>query len=146
MDNKMLEKNEEIEIDLKRVFSALVKKIWLITAVSVISAVVLFVGTFLFITPKYKAAAKFYVHNSAYSAGNASVSISNGDLVTSRGLVDSYIVILNTRETLLDVINYAGVNRSPSQILPFFILSVTGYVKISSSNPLISPILPRSFL
>ena len=41
---------------------------------------------------------------------SASFSISSGDLSTSRNLVESYIVILNTRESLNDVIDYAGVN------------------------------------
>ena len=34
-------------------------------------------------------------------------SMSSGDLSTSRNLVDSYMVILNTKETILDVIAYA---------------------------------------
>lgn len=105
------QKNEEIEIDLGRVFRAVMDRAWLVAIVSVVCAVLVFVGTFFFITPQYKAAAMFYVNNNAFSVGDASLSISNGDLVTSRGLVDSYIVILNTRETLNDVIDYAGANR-----------------------------------
>lgn len=116
MDNKTLDQNEEREIDLHRVFSAVLRKSLLIVIVSVVCAVVAFVGTFFFITPEYEAAAKFYVNNSSISVGNTSVSISSGDLVTSRNLVDSYIVILNTRETLHDVIDYAGVDRTYSEV------------------------------
>jgi len=112
MDNKLIEKNEELEIDFHRVFSALLTKAWLIALVSVVSAILFFLGTFFFITPEYEAAAKFYVNNSSISVGDASFSISSGDLSTSRNLVDSYIVILKTRETLNDVIDYSGVNRS----------------------------------
>lgn len=110
MDEIKTEKNEEIEIDLGRIFHAVMDKAWLVATVAVLCAVLTFVGTFFFITPQYKSTAMFYVNNSNLSLGGTSVSISSGDLTTSRNLVDSYIVILNTRETLVDVIDYAGVS------------------------------------
>ena len=112
MDEKTILNNEEIEIDLQRLLGALAKKAWLIGIVSVVCAVVTFFGTLLFVTPKYKASAMFYVNNSSLSLGEASLSISSSDISASRGLVKSYIVILNTRESLNDVIDYAGVDRS----------------------------------
>ncbi len=112
MNEKNIPKSEEIEIELGRVFRAIRNRAWLIAAVTVLCAVLTFVATVLFITPKYEASAMFYVNNSSISVGSASVSLSSGDLTTSRNLVDSYIVILNTRETLNDVIDYAGANRS----------------------------------
>lgn len=116
MNEKEIQKNEEIEIDIGRVFRAVMDRAWLVIIVSVLCAILVFVGTFFFVTPQYKSAAMFYVNNNAFSVGDASLSISSGDLVTSRGLVDSYIVILNTRETLSDVIDYAGANRSYSEL------------------------------
>ena len=104
MNEIEIRKNDEIEIDLGRVFRAVLDRAWLVAVVSVVCAVVMFLGTFFFITPQYTSAAMFYVNNNSFSVGDASLSISNGDLVTSRGLVDSYIVILKTRETLNDVI------------------------------------------
>ena len=111
MDEKEIQQKEEIEIDIGRVFRAVLEKGWVVAVVSVFCAIVAFVGTFFFVTPTYKAAAMFYVNNNAFSVGD-SLSISSGDLVTSRGLVDSYIVILKTRDTLNDVIDYAGVDMS----------------------------------
>jgi len=58
----------------------------------------------------------FYVNNSSLSVGDTSLSISSGDLVTSRNLVKSYIVILNSRETLNDVIDYADADRSYGEL------------------------------
>ena len=116
MVEKKPEQNEELEIDLGRVFRAVMDRAWLVVVVSVLCAVLTLVGTFFFITPQYTAAAMFYVNNSNLSLGDASVSISSGDLTTSRNLVDSYIVILNTRETLNDVIDYAGTNRSYKEL------------------------------
>ena len=112
MDKRTIEKNEEIEIDLQKIFSAMLKKFWLVALVAILCAAIAFAGTYFFVSPKYNASAKFYVNNNSISVGNTSLSISSGDLVTSRGLVDSYIVILYTRETLNDVIDYAGVNRT----------------------------------
>ena len=116
MNDFDIQKNEEIEIDLGRVFRAVMDRAWLVAIVAVLCAVVTFAGTFLFITPKYESAAMFYVNNSNLSLGDASFSISSGDLSTSRNLVDSYIVILNTRETLVDVIDYAGASRTYKEL------------------------------
>ena len=110
MNEKEFQRNEEIEIDLGRVVRAVMDRAWIVMVVTVLCAVVTFFGTLLFITPKYESAAMFYVNNSNLSLGDASFSISSGDLTTSRNLVDSYIVILNTRETLVDVIDYAGAS------------------------------------
>ena len=110
MNEKEFQRNEEIEIDLGRVFRAVMDHAWMVMVVTVLCAVVTFFGTLFFITPKYESAAMFYVNNSNLSLGDASFSISSGDLTTSRNLVDSYIVILNTRETLVDVIDYAGAS------------------------------------
>ena len=112
MNEKDLQKNGEIEIDLGRVFRAVLSKIWVVAIASILCAAITFGATFFFITPKYESAAMFYVNNNNLSFGDASLSISSGDLSTSRNLVDSYIVILNTRETLVDVIDYAGVSRT----------------------------------
>ena len=116
MNEKEIRQNEEIELDLSRLFRAVMNRIWLITVVSVLCAVLAFVGTFFLITPQYQSSAMFYVNNNSFSVGDTSLSISSGDLVTSRNLVDSYIVILKTRETINDVIDYSGINRTYSQV------------------------------
>ena len=107
---------KELEVDFGRVFRAVLSRVWLVAVISVLCAAIAFAGTVLLITPQYESAAMFYVNNSNLSLGDASLSISSGDLSTSRNLVDSYIVILNTRETLVDVIDYAGVNRGYSEL------------------------------
>ena len=114
MNENNVEKNQSVEIDLQRLIGALLEKIWMIVALTVLGAVVAGVISIYFITPQYKAAAKFYVNNNDLSVGD--LTINNNDLVTSRGLVTSYIVILKTRESLTDIIDYAGVDRSVSQV------------------------------
>ena len=63
---------EEFEIDLKRLFGALVNKAWLIGIAAVVCAVLVFVYTFFFVTPLYQSSAMFYVNNSSISLGEAS--------------------------------------------------------------------------
>ena len=110
MEEKNFKKNDEIEIDLQRLFKALLGKAWLISIIAVVCAAAVFAGTLFFITPQYKSSAMFYVNNSNIDIGGASLSLTASDISASRGLVDVYIVILNTRETLLDVIDYSGVD------------------------------------
>lgn len=116
MDEKIITNSQELDIDLQRLVNALLNKAWLIAVVAVVCAVLTFVGTFFFITPQYQSSAMFYVNNNAVSLGEASLSISSADISASRGLVKSYIVILNSRETLNDVIDYAGVDCSYAQL------------------------------
>lgn len=109
--------NETEDIALRRVLSAAMKKSWLIVLVALLCAVAVFLYTFLLVTPQYEASAKFYVNNSSISVGGTSISMSSGDLTASRNLVDSYIVILETRETLNDVIDYADVDMDYEDLL-----------------------------
>lgn len=115
MDNKTM-KNEELEIDLSRLFGALLKKAWMIGIVSVLCAVLTLAYTVLFVSPKYESGAMFYVNNSGFDMGSVDNILSASDISASRDLVKTYIVILNARETLNDVIDYAGVDRTYGQV------------------------------
>ena len=110
------EKASGKEIDLRQLLSGLLRKSWIIVLVSVICAVATFLGTKYFVTPQYKSSAVFYVNNNTISMDNVSIGLSSGDITARKSLVDSYIVILNSRTTLLDVIEYAEENISYSQL------------------------------
>ncbi len=116
MEQNKNEQRQEIEIDLQRVFKALLNKAWLIAGISILGAVASFLMTFYFITPLYQSAAMFYVNNSNISMGDTSFSISSSDITASKDLVESYIVILKTRTSLNDVIDYTGVDRSYEEL------------------------------
>ena len=140
MDEQMERKSEFGEVNLRHLLDVLMNKAWMVASAALVGAVLTFLGTFFFITPKYQSAAMFYVNNNAISVGNASVSISNGDLVTSRGLVDSYIVILNTRSTLNDVLDYAGSSRTYGELKSMISASAVNEteifrVSVESPNP-----------
>ena len=116
MENKNFERNDGMEIDIHRVFGAVWSRLWVVILSAIIATVVTFVGTAFLITPKYEASAMFYVNNNSLSLGDASFSISSSDITASKSLVDSYIVILQTRESLNDVIDYAGVDLTYTEL------------------------------
>lgn len=111
MDEQIKSNDEVAEVNFKRLLDAVISKSWMIVAASLLSALLMIAITFFFITPQYKSSAMFYVNNSAISV-STSLSIDSGDISASKSLVNTYIVILNTRETLEDVIDYAGVDRT----------------------------------
>ncbi|MBO5322989.1 MAG: polysaccharide biosynthesis tyrosine autokinase [Oscillospiraceae bacterium] len=116
MDDKMIQKNEEVEVDLGRLLQAVWRRIWLVALAAVVATAIALVGTLMFITPQYQSSAKFYVNNGSLSLGGASISLSASDISASKGLVNTYIVILGTRETLNDVIDYAGVDITYTEL------------------------------
>ena len=115
MDEQIKSNDELSEVDFKRLLDALLSRAWTVVIASVLGAVIMIAVTFFFITPQYKASAMFYVNNNAISV-NTALSIDSGDISASKSLVNTYIVILNTRETLSDVIDYAGVKRTYAEL------------------------------
>ena len=117
MDEKAINQNkEEMEIDVQRVVGAVWTRSWIVALVAILCAVITFLGTFYLITPQYQSSAMFYVNNNSLSVGDASFSITSSDITAAKSLVDSYIVILQTRESLNDVIDYAGVTRTYGEL------------------------------
>ena len=138
MNNNTQISNEEFEIDLGRVLRVVWSKIWLVILVSVLCAIMMFTVTHFLITPQYESTAMFYVNNSSLSVGDTSFSISSGDLSTSRNLVDSYIVILNTRETFNEVIDYTDSTRTYSELKDMISASAvneTEIFKVTVTSP-----------
>lgn len=116
MDERRTNNNEEIEIDLKRLGKILLRKAWLIGLTAVVCAVAVFLGTFCFVEPEYQASTMFYVNNSNRIPGDSASNITASDINASRGLVKSYIAILNTRESINEIIEVAGVNRTYAEV------------------------------
>lgn len=98
---------EEKEIDLIKIAKALWKNAWLLIIGAVVCGGIAFGYTSLFIAPTYKAGTKMYVNNSSISVGGALSSITSGDISAAKSLVETYIVILQTRQVLEEVISQA---------------------------------------
>ena len=104
------------EIDLDRVISALKARIWLILLAAVLGATGCFCCAKYLVTPKYQARSIFYVNNSASALNEGMLSITSADISASRGLVESYLVILYTRETLVEILEQTQSHRTPEEL------------------------------
>ena len=138
MDEKEKHQNDELEIDIGRIVRAILDRAGYIILISVLCAAILFGYTYYFVTPQYQSSAMFYVNNSAYTTENSTGKVSSSDLVTSRGLVDSYLVILKTRETLNEVIDYTGLNLTYAQVSGMITagaVNETEIIRITVTNP-----------
>lgn len=116
MNDNRVGKREEIEVDMQRLLRVVWSKAWLIALIAVLCAVLSFFATLYLITPKYQSSAMFYVNNNSLSVGDTTFSIDSGDISAAKSLVDSYIVILQTRASLNEVIDYAEVEHTYSEL------------------------------
>ena len=114
--NDKVTNNELIEIDIKRLWNAVRRRLWLVALVSVISAVTAFFYTVYMITPLYNSSALFYVNNNDISIDKTSVSLTAGDISAAKSIVETYLVIMKSRACLTDVIDYADLDYSYGQL------------------------------
>ena len=105
---------EELEIDLGRIVRGLMAKAWLIGIVSVLCALITLAGTVCFAEPQYRSFLKFYVNNNTQENGSQGITAS--DISASRGLVKSCIALLDTRQTLVEVIDHAKTARTTKEV------------------------------
>jgi len=138
MKENIAEKNDIVEIDLKQIWYALVGKIWVLFITAIIGAAIFFAGTKFLITPQYKSYAQFYVNNNSLSLGENSFSLTSSDIMASKSLVETYIVILKSRSCLNDVIDYSGVNRSYGEVrsmISAYAVNETEVFEVAITNP-----------
>ena len=114
----MAEKNQEqeYEIDLLELLRAMWSHIVVIVLTAVVCAGLALGGTLVLVTPTYKANALMYVNSSDISLAGSKLSISASDLSAAKSLVDTYIVIMNTRTTLNEVIEKSGVSYTYEEL------------------------------
>lgn len=104
--------NEVIEIDLLRLLRALWDRVWLILLAGLAAAAISFSYAKFLIEPRYEASILMYVNNSSFTVGSTSFSINSSEISAAQSLVDTYIVIMESRTTLEDVIKRADVDYS----------------------------------
>lgn len=107
-------KEDYIEIDLGRILSAMWRRAWVIVLAMVLTGGAAFFYAYRCIPARYQASALMYVNNSSFSLGGTSISLS--DLSASKTLVNSYIAILKTRQTMGEVIERSGVSYSCEEL------------------------------
>ena len=97
-----MEQRREDTIDLLKLCKVLLNKIWLLIIVAVLFASVTFVVTKTMIEPEYQATSKLYVFNK--SDLGSSGAVSSSDISTSKVLVNTYIVVLQSDSVLGQVV------------------------------------------
>ena len=98
-----MEQKQEDTIDLLKLFKVLLNKVWLLIIVAVLFAAVAFVYTKTMIQPEYQATSKLYVFNK--SDFGSSGAVSSSDISTSKVLVNTYIVVLQSDSVLGQVVD-----------------------------------------
>lgn len=113
MHRRQTQRTEAVELNILQILKLLVRGWWLIMLSAVLFAAVAYGASKHLITPQYEASTLFYVNNNAFHEDNR---LSGSDLEVAKSLVDTYIVILETRDTLSEVIDTAGVELTPRQV------------------------------
>ncbi|WP_249030534.1 YveK family protein [Tannockella kyphosi] len=108
---------EEITIDLKILLKALLNKGWIIMIAIILGAATMYSYSSYAKTPLYQADVKLYVNNSTFSLGSTSYSISSGELSAAQSLIETYIVILQTRTTINEIIDEGNFDYTYTEMV-----------------------------
>lgn len=111
-----MEENREIEIDLRKIFSMLKKKIIFIIAIALIGAAVAGCFTNFFIEPLYTANVKLYVNSNNDTLISSNGAISSSEIDASQKLVNTYIVVVESKSFAKKVADKLGNNVSSAAV------------------------------
>lgn len=138
-NNRSMFRHED-EIDLLQLAAAIWHNAVLVVIAAILCGAAALAYTFYFIPPRYSASATMYVNTNNISLGSTSVSITSSELITADRMVDIYITILESRETLQEVAEQAGVEYNYDRLYNM-IDAYAGYgsgvlvVSVNSSSP-----------
>ncbi|MCD8004085.1 MAG: Wzz/FepE/Etk N-terminal domain-containing protein [Oscillospiraceae bacterium] len=104
-----------MQIDLVQLLNALWRRAWAIVVAVLICGAAGFCYAYFLITPLYQASVLLYVNNSV-SVSSFSFSISTSDLSAAQSLIDTYVVILKSRNVLETVIEKGELECSYGEL------------------------------
>lgn len=128
----MNEKSDVKEIDILQLASTVLRKWWIVAVATVLAGVLTFAYTYVYIKPKYKASALFYVNNTSMSTISSKITFSASDLTAAKSLVDTYSVILSSRLCLEEVIEKGGYDYTYSGLAGMINASAVNETEIFS--------------
>lgn len=134
MMNEQLQ-NDEIRLDLGKILQALLRSRLLIVVSAAVGTAAAFLLA-LMLTPQYRSSVTFYVRNN--SPASSGSSITSADIAASKELVDSYLVILQSEETIQAVIYHAQVDRSCQEVremIRAFAVNSTEFFRVEVTGP-----------
>ena len=106
------EKRDSIEIDLKRLLIVLWRRLWIIVLVGAVLGTAAFSYAWFGIVPTYSASIQLYVNNNYVG----SPGFSSSQITAAQDLADTYMVILESRSVLEDVVEKTGLSYSYGQL------------------------------
>ena len=109
MENQNQRNNEETEIDLVELFWVLWRKLPLMIAVGLFTALLAFGGSKFLMTPTYQSVTKIYVLN---KQDNSNTNVTYSDLQAGTQLVKDYSELIKSRFVLEAVIEQLGLPLS----------------------------------
>ncbi len=110
MERQETNNKEYYTIEVMHIVKSVWKRVWVIALCGFLAAAIGFSIAAFAIAPTYASHIKLYVNNSSFSLGNTNFSISSSELTAAQSLVRTYGDILDSRSTLVRVIEKAGVD------------------------------------
>jgi len=110
--------SDSYDFDIIQLAKLLLRKAWVIILCGVLVTAIGLSSAYFFVTPKYSSSVMLYVNNRSTSASVEKIAagLSSSDLSVAQSLVETYIVILRTRNTLEEVIEKSGVKYSYNDV------------------------------
>lgn len=104
--------NDEITIDISELLSVLWSKAYIILLAGILTALFAFVGTKLFITPKYTSSTSMYM----LTKNSSESGITNSDLQTGTQLTQDYMEMVKSRSVLEQVISVLNLDMTTGEL------------------------------
>ncbi len=108
--------NKTSELDLRTIFFALMRKLWLIVLCAVILGAAAFGYTQYFVTPMYRASTTIYVNNNRLNIEGNTATLTASDLSVAQRLVTTYVINLKSDRVLNKVAQELDVELTAAQI------------------------------
>lgn len=143
--------NKEEEIDLLKLALALWHRAWIIVLCACILGAGAFYWTYRKMYTSYRSSAMLYVNNNSVSLGSAKLSITSGDIKAVNNLMETYSVILTSRNTLGEIIEETGLPFTYEQLKDMIKTETVGdtaifRITVTADDPQLSAHVANSIL
>ena len=134
---------QEITIDLGRMFHSLLHFAWLIAIFAIVGAVVMFTYTEMFVTPKYKSTVSIYIHDKSVTGSTGEegeiIDYNTGGTNVAEYLQNTYIRTLTSDITLNTVIDNLWLSYGSGELGSMISYSIEDYpvfdITVTSDDP-----------
>ncbi|MBR3031836.1 MAG: hypothetical protein IKH92_02330 [Clostridiales bacterium] len=151
MASENVKKKQEEEIDLLKLAKVLWRRIWIILICAMILGAGGYYWTYRKMYTSYRSSAMLYVNNNAVSLGSAKLSITSGDIKAVNNLMETYSVILTSRNTLNEIIEETGIPFTYDELKKMIKTETVGdtaifKITVTTSDPELSAHLCNSIM